>query len=80
MEYIGSRGVQIIIDAGRTSFVDLINQQAVSPIITAETLLKPALPITSWAVTAEEAVNAINFIGAEDSNTVTIDIGVGMPP
>ena len=60
VEYIGNRGIPVLIDAGRISFIDLQSERAVHNFDTS-TVLRPAYPITSWAVTAEEAINSANI-------------------
>ena len=56
-------GVSVLIDAGRSSFADEQNGRAALPIETAIAELRPPQPITSWSVSASEALNAAEIPG-----------------
>ena len=79
IEYTGRVGTPLMIDAGRNSFVHTQNYQAVLPFDTSEASFKPAPPITSWAVNAEESVNASDFANAESDNYFEIHLPLNFP-
>ena len=70
IEFGGATGFAVLIDAGRTSFADEQSGRAALPEETALAELRPQQPITSWSVSAPEAVNAAEIPGAVSESIV----------
>ena len=62
----GTENINVNLQAGRISYIDEQRGRAALPEETIMAELMPPLPVTSWAVTAPEAVNASDMPIASD--------------